>query len=158
MGFQNLELDALIDSGTLVNCISDADYRKIHQMSPKDIVTEKEPPPFKLKVANDDIEAPTRSTLLQFEIGDWNFKETFIVAQRLTGPKLGLTFLKNNGAILDVSQGLLHFPHLTYSIATDENTRNRKLYQNSYNHTPRNNTDDHRPHRCIIDCRYNRCY
>ena len=125
MGFQNL---TLIDSGALVNCISDADYRKIHQMSPKDIVTEMEPPPFKLRVANDDIEDPTRTTLLQFEIGVWNFKETFIVAQRLTGPKLGLTFLKNNSAILDVSQGLLHFPHLTYSIATDENTRNRKLY------------------------------
>ena len=42
---------------------------------------------------------------------------------------IGLTFLKNNSAILDVSHGLLHFPHLTYSIATDENTRNRQLYR-----------------------------
>ena len=29
MDFQNLTLDALIDSGALVNCISEADYRKI---------------------------------------------------------------------------------------------------------------------------------
>ena len=129
MEFKNLTLDALIDSGALVNCISEADYRKIHQMSPKDIVIEMEPPPSKLQVANGDIEAPTKTILLQFEDGDWNFKETFIVAQRLTGPILGLTFLKNNSAILDMSQGLLHFPHLTYSIATDENTRNRKLYR-----------------------------
>ena len=128
MDFQNLTLDALIDSGALVNYISEADYRKIYQMSPKDIVKEMEPPPFKLQVANGDIEAPTKTILLQFEIGDWNIKETFIVAQRLTGHILGLTFLKNNSAILDVSQGLLHFPHLTYSIATDENIRNRKLY------------------------------
>ena len=28
-----------------------------------------------------------------------------------------------------MSQGLSQFPHLTYSIATDENTRNRKLYR-----------------------------
>ena len=98
-------------------------------MSPKDIVKELEPPPFKLQVANGDIETPTKTIILQFEIGDWNFKETFIVAKRLTGPILGLTFLKNNSAILDVSQGLLHFPHLTYSIETDEYTRNRKLYK-----------------------------
>ena len=88
-----------------------------------------EPTPYKLQVANGDIETPTKTITLQFEIGGWNFKETFIVAKRLTGPILGLTFLKNNSAILDVSQGLLHFPHLTYSIETDEYTRNRKLYK-----------------------------
>ena len=129
MDFQDLTLDALIDSGALVNCISETDYNKILQMSPKDIVKEMEPPPFKLQVANGDIEAPTKTIILQFEMGDWNFKETFIVAKRLTGPILGLTFLKNNSAILDVSQGLLHFPHLTYSIETDEYTRNRKMYK-----------------------------
>ena len=129
MDFQDLTLDALIDSGALVNCISETDYNKFLQMSPKDIVKELEPPPFKLQVANGDIETPTKAIILQFEIGDWNFKETFIVAKRLTGPILGLTFLKNNSAILDVSQGLLHFPHLTYSIETDEYTRNRKLYK-----------------------------
>ena len=129
MDFQEFTQDALIDSGALVNCISETDYKKILQMSPKDIVKELEPPPFKLQVANGDIETPTKTIILQFEIGDWNFKETFIVAKRLTVPILGLTFLKNNSAILDVSQGLLHFPHLTYSIETDEYTRNRKLYK-----------------------------
>ena len=69
------------------------------------------------------------TTILHFGLGDWSFKETFIVAKWLTGPILGLTFLKNNSAILDVSQGLLHFPHLTYSIETDEYSRNRKLYK-----------------------------
>ena len=108
MDFQDLTLDALVDFGALVNCISKTDYNKILQMSPKDIV---------------------EAVILQFDIGDWNFKETFIVAKRLTGPILGLTVLKNNSAILDVSQGLLHFPHLTYSIETDEYTRNRKLYK-----------------------------
>ena len=38
MDFQDLTLDALIDSGALVNCISETDYNKIFQMSPKDIV------------------------------------------------------------------------------------------------------------------------
>ena len=44
MDFQDLTLDALIDSGALVNCISEKDYNKIFQMSPKDIVKKLEPP------------------------------------------------------------------------------------------------------------------
>ena len=44
MDFQDLTLDALIDSGALVNCISETDYYKIIQMSRKDIVKELEPP------------------------------------------------------------------------------------------------------------------
>ena len=86
MDFQDLTLDALIESGALINCISETDYNKIFQMSPKDIVKELEPPPFNL-------ETPTKTIILQFKIGDWNFKETFIVVTRLTGPILGLTFL-----------------------------------------------------------------
>ena len=129
MDFQDLTLHALLDSGAFGNCISETDYNKVLQMSPKDIVKEWEPPPFKLQVANGDIETPTKTIILQFEIGDWNFKETIIVAKRLTGSILGLTFLKNNCAILDVSQGLLHFPNLTYSSGTDKYTRNRKLHK-----------------------------
>ena len=82
-------------------------------MSPNNLLQESEPPPFKLQVANGDIETPIQ---VQFEIGDWTFKETFIVASKINGPILGLTFLKTNSAILDASQGLLHFPHLTYAI------------------------------------------
>ena len=44
MDFQDLTLDALIDSGALVNCISEKVYNKIFQMSPKDILKELEPP------------------------------------------------------------------------------------------------------------------
>ena len=97
-------------------------------MSTKDIIKELDPPPFKLEVAIGDIETPTITIMLKFEIGDWCFKELLIVAQRITGHILGLTLVKYFNAILDVSQGLLHFPHLTYSIETDENTRNKKLY------------------------------
>ena len=49
MDFQDLTLDALRDSGALVNCISETDYNKIFQMSPKDIVKELEPPPSNFK-------------------------------------------------------------------------------------------------------------
>ena len=77
--------------------------------------------PFKVKVAK--VKTPTKTILLQFGIGDWKFKVTFIVAKRITGPILGVTFL--NSAILDVSQGLSHFLKLKYSVETDESTRNK---------------------------------
>ena len=116
MDFQHFSIDALIDSGALVNCMPEKEYQKLKNMSPANILKESDPPPFKLQVANGDKETPTRIIQIQFEIGDWTSKETFIVASKITGLILGLTFLKSNSAILDASQGLLHFPHLTYAI------------------------------------------
>ena len=126
MDFQGITVDALIDSGALVNCMSNKQFEQIKNASPDDIVKEAEPPGFKLQVANGDLEAPLKTAILKFEIGDWNFKETFIIAERMSGPILGITFLKNNSAVLDVSQGLLHFPHLTMAMTTDEKTYNMK--------------------------------
>ena len=122
MDFQHFSIDALIDSGELVNWMPENEYQKLKNMSPNNISQEADPPPFKLQVANGDTGTPIKATQVQFEIGDWTFKETFIVASKITGPILGLTFLKNNSGILDASQGLLHFPHLTYAInpASDE--------------------------------------
>ena len=116
MDFQHFSIDALIDSGALVNCMPESEFQKLKKMNLNNILQEADPPPFKLQVANGDIESPTKKIQVQFEIGDWTFKETFIVANKITGPILGLSFLKNNSAILDASQGLLHFPHLTYAI------------------------------------------
>ena len=49
MDLKDLTLDALIDSGAFVNCISETDYNKIFQISPNDIVKELEPPPSNSK-------------------------------------------------------------------------------------------------------------
>ena len=84
--------------------------QKLKNMSPNNILQEADPPPFKLQVAKGDKETTIKTIQVQFEIGDLTFKETFIVASKIRGPILGLTFLKNNSAILDASQGLLHFP------------------------------------------------
>ena len=116
MDFQHFSIDALIASGALVNCMPESVFQKLKIMSPINILQEADPPPFILQVANGDIESPTNTIQVQFEIGDWTFKKTFIVANRITGAILGFSFLKNNSTILDASQGLLHFPHLTYAI------------------------------------------
>ena len=87
--FNNLSVDALVDSGALVNCLPESELQKIKSVSPDNILKEMDPPAFKLQVANGDMETPTKTVQLQFEIGDWTFKETFIVATKMTGPILG---------------------------------------------------------------------
>ena len=54
----------------------------------------------------------------KFEIGDNTFAEHFVVMKRLTGPKIGLHFMRNNIVVIDTTHGLIHFPHLTMQVKT----------------------------------------
>ena len=116
MEFQHFSIGALNYSGALVNCMPENEYQKLKNMSPTNILQESDAPPFKLQVANGGKETPIKTIQIQFEIGDWTFKDAFSVASKITGPIPGLTFLKSNSAILDACQGLLHFPHITHAI------------------------------------------
>ena len=107
MDFNNLSLVALIDSRAFVNCLPESEFEKTKSISPDNVLKELKPPTFKLQVANGGIEDPTKTVQLRFEIGEWTIEETFLVATKLTGPILVLTFLKIISAILDVRQALL---------------------------------------------------
>ena len=37
---------------------------------------------------------------------------------KLTGPIIGLHFMRNNSVVIDTTHGLLHFPHLTMPVKT----------------------------------------
>ena len=62
MDFQDSTLDALIDSDALVECVSETEYNKIFQMSPKDIVKELEPPPSSSKSQTEISNPPQRQS------------------------------------------------------------------------------------------------
>ena len=57
-------------------------------------------------------------------MGDNIFAEHFFVMTKLTGPKVGLHFMRNNSVVIDTKHGLIHFPHLTMQvkIASSETT------------------------------------
>ena len=38
--------------------------------------------------------------------------------KKLTGPIIGLHFMRNNTVVIDTTQGLIHFPHLTMQVKT----------------------------------------
>ena len=86
--------------------------------APNNILKIDEPPNFQIQVANGQLEKPLSTATLKFEIGDKSFAEHFVVMKKLTGPIIGLHFMRNNSVVIDTTHGLIHFPHLTMQVKT----------------------------------------
>ena len=114
----NLTVDALVDSGAFVSAIAQDDLESIKQKAPNNILKIDDPPNFQIQVANGQLEKPLSTATLKFEIGDNSFAEHFVVMKKLTGPIIGLHFMRNNSVVIDTTHGLIHFPHLTMQVKT----------------------------------------
>ena len=114
----NHTVDALVDSGAFVSAITQDDLETIKQKAPNNILKIDEPPNFQIQVANGHLEKPISTATLKFEIGNNGFAEHFVVMKKLTGPIIGLHFMRNNSVVLDTIHGLIHFPHLTMQTKT----------------------------------------
>ena len=69
-----------------------------------------------MQVADGHLETPIATATLKFDIGDHIFAEHFVVMKNLTGPIIGLHFMRHNSVVIDTTQGLIHFPHLTMQL------------------------------------------
>ena len=117
LDFDNgLTIDALVDSGAYVSAIAQKELDRIKQQSPSNILKIDDPPDFQIQVANGQLEEPTATTTLKFDIGDHIFAEHFVVMKNLTGPFIGLHFMRHNSVVIDTTHGLIHFPHLTMQV------------------------------------------
>ena len=114
----NLTVDALVDSGAFVSAIAQDDLETIKQKAPNNILKIDDSPNFQRQVANGQLEKPLSTATLKFEIGDNSFAEHFVVIKKLTGPIIGLHFMRNNSVVIDTTHGLIHFPHLTMQVET----------------------------------------
>ena len=114
----NLTVDALVDSGAFVSAIAQNDLETIKQKAPNNILKIDDPPNFQIQVANGQLEKPLSTAALKFEIGENSFAEHFVVMKKLTGPTIGLHFMRNNSVVIDTTHGLIHFPHLTMQVKT----------------------------------------
>ena len=123
--FGELNIDGLIDTGALSRAIPEVDLLKLRLLAPHTILNEGPPPEFQIKVANGQLEAPVATVELQFEVGDITFREKFIVMTNLTSPLIGLLSLQRNSTILDMRQGILHFPFFSMQLKNEDRT-----YQN----------------------------
>ena len=115
--FKNgLTIGALVDSGAYVSAIAQNELDTIKQQSPSSILEIDDPPNFQLQVAKVQLEKPTATAILKFDIGDHIFAELFVVMKNLTGPIIGLQFMRHNSVVIDTTHGLIHFPHLTMQV------------------------------------------
>ena len=114
----NLTVDALVDSGAFVSAIAQDDSNTIKQKAPNTILKIDAPPNFQIQVANGQLEKPLSTATLKFEIGDNAFAKHFVVMEKLTGPIIGLHFMRNNSVVIDTTHSLIHFPHLTMQVKT----------------------------------------
>ena len=114
----NLTVDALVDSGAFVSAIAQDDLETIKQKASNNILEVDDPPNLQIQVANGQLEKPLSTATLKFEIGDNSFAEHFVVMKKLTRPKIGLHFMRNNSVVIDTTHGLIHFPHLTMQVKT----------------------------------------
>ena len=114
----NHTVDALVDSRAFVSAIAQDDLETMKQKAPDNILKIDEPPNFQIQVANGQLEKPISTATLKFEIGENGFAEHFVVMKKLTGPIIGLHFMRNNSVVIDTTHGLIHFPHLTMQVKT----------------------------------------
>ena len=85
----------------------------IKQQAPTMVFKFDDPPNFQIQIANGQLEKPISTTTLKSDIGDNIFAEHFVVMKNLTGPIIGLHFMRHNNVVIDTTHGLIHFPHLT---------------------------------------------
>ena len=114
----NLTVDALVESGAFINAIAEDDLESIKQKAPNNILKIDDPPNFQIQVTNGQLEKPLSTATLKCETGNNSFAEHFVVMKKLTGPIIGLHFMRNNSVVIDTTHGLIHFPHLTMQIKT----------------------------------------
>ena len=128
-----LTIDALVDSGAYVSAIAQKELDRIKQQSPSSILKIDDPPNFHTQVTNGQLEKPTATATLKFDIRDHIFAEHFVVMKNLTGPIIGLHFMRHNSVVIDTTHGLIHFPHLTMQVesALTQKALNPKLFSST---------------------------
>ena len=127
LDFENgLTIDAFVDSGAYVSALAQTELDRIQKQAPSNILKIDEPPNFQIQVANGQLEKPTATATLKFHIGDHVFAEHFVVMKNLTGPIIGLHFMKHNSVVIDTTHGLIHFPHLTMQVKSASNQASAK--------------------------------
>ena len=113
---KDLAIDALVHSGAYVSAIVQKELNIIGKQAPANIFKIDDHPNFQIQVANGQPEKPIATTTFIFDIGDHIFAEHFVVKKNLTGPITGLHFKRHNSVVIDITYGLIHFPHFTMQV------------------------------------------
>ena len=122
-----LTIDALVDSGAYVSAIAQKELDRIEQHTPSNILKIDDPPNFQIQIAKGQLAKPIATSTPKFYIGDHISAEHFVVMKNLTGPIVGLRFMRHNSVVIDTTHGLIHFLHLKKQIKNALNQTSAKL-------------------------------
>ena len=139
----NLAVDAIVDSGAFVTAIAQSELATKKEKAPNNILKIDDPPNLKIELCNGQLEKPLATITLKFEIGDNTFAEHFVVMKKLTGPIIGLHFMRKNSVVIDTTDGLIHFPHLTMQVKTVSGETTTKPKPVITDYTTGNNKNNH---------------
>ena len=115
--FKNgLTKDAFVDSGAYISAIFWKEVDRVKQQAPFSILKINGPPNFRIQVANGQLEKPKATTPFKFDIGDHISAEHFVVLKNLTGPIIGLQFMRHKSVVVDTTHDLILLPHLTMQV------------------------------------------
>ena len=81
---------------------------------------------FFIQAANGQLEKPSATVKLSFDIGKNTFAEQFLVMKILTGPIIGLCFSRNDSVVIETTHVVIHFPHLMLQVKTTSNETSAK--------------------------------
>ena len=96
---KNLTVDAPVDSRTSVSAIAQNNLDTIKEKAPNKNLKIDDPSNFQIQVANGQFEKPLATATLKFKSGYNSFAEHFVVMKKVTGPKIGLHFMRNNSLV-----------------------------------------------------------
>ena len=119
-------VDALVNSGAYVSAIAQKELDRNKQQAPSKILKIDATPNFQIQVAIGRLEKPIATATLKFDIADHIFAEHFVVMKNLTGPIIGLHFMRHNSVVIDTTHGLIHFPYLTMQVKSASSQTNAK--------------------------------
>ena len=112
LDFKNgLTIDALVDSRAYVSAIARIELDRIKQQAPYNILKIDDPPDFQIQVAKCQLEKPTATATLQFDVRDPTFAEHSVVMKNLTVPFIGLHFMRHSSVVIVTTHGVIHFLH-----------------------------------------------
>ena len=89
---------------------------RIKQQAPAIIFKKDVLPNFQNQVENGQLEKPLATATLEFDNGHHTQAEQFVVMKDLTGPIIGLQFLRRNSVVIDTTHILVHFPQMTLQV------------------------------------------
>ena len=107
----------MVDSGAYISAIVQNESHTKNK-GPEQHPQNRQPTQFSETSSNGQIQKPLAPVTIKLDIGDYTFGDHFVVMKNKTGALKELHFMKTRNVVIDMVDGLIHFPYLTIQVRT----------------------------------------